>query len=84
MGRIATADAQYHAAAEKSEPLLGRRMVVFDGLEHETPVLMREWLAAESRHEGPVVIEEQSSTTVVPPGHVATLDEHANILISRA
>ena len=47
------------------------RRVVFDGVEHETPVLMRDRLAAGQRHEGPVVIEEESSTTVVPPGHVA-------------
>ncbi len=84
MGRIATAQTPYHAVADKADPLLGRRTVVFDGAEHETPVLMREWLPPESRHEGPVVIEEQSATTVVPPGHIAALDEHGNVLITRA
>ncbi len=84
LGRIATAETRYGSVAEKSEALLGTRTVVFEGARHETPVLMREWLPPESRHEGPVVIEEQSSTTVVPPGHVAALDEHGNILITRA
>jgi N-methylhydantoinase A len=84
MGRIATAQAPYRAVVEKADPLLGRRTVVFGGAEHETPVLMRDWLPPKSRHDGPVVIEEESSTTVVPPGHVASLDEHGNILITRA
>jgi N-methylhydantoinase A len=83
MGRIATAASPYHAPADGAEPLLGTRTVVFAGVEHETQVLLRDRLAFGSRHEGPVVIEEQSSTTLVPPGHVAALDEHGNIVITR-
>jgi N-methylhydantoinase A/oxoprolinase/acetone carboxylase beta subunit len=30
------------------------------------------------------VIEEESSTIVVPPGYLARLDEHGNVLITRA
>jgi N-methylhydantoinase A len=84
LGRIATAEGRNGGAPDRADALLGTRTVVFDGAGHETPVLMREWLPALSRHEGPVVIEEQSSTTVVPPGHVAALDEHGNIVITRA
>jgi N-methylhydantoinase A len=84
LGRIATAESRYGGLPERADALLGTRTVVFDGEGHETPVLMREWLSPESRHQGPVVIEEQSSTTVVPPGHVAALDEHGNIVITRA
>jgi N-methylhydantoinase A len=83
MGRIATAASPYHAPADGAEPLLGTRTVVFAGVEHDTQVLLRDRLAFGSRHEGPVVIEEQSSTTLVPPGHVAALDEHGNIVITR-
>jgi N-methylhydantoinase A len=83
MGRIATAASPYHAPADGAEPLPGTRTVVFAGVEHETQVLLRDRLAFGSRHEGPVVIEEQSSTTLVPPGHVAALDEHGNIVITR-
>jgi N-methylhydantoinase A len=84
LGRIATADSRHGAVPERSDALLGARTVVFEGEGHETPVLMREWLPPESRHPGPVVIEEQSSTIVVPPEHVAALDEHGNIVITRA
>ena len=34
-------------------------------------------------YDGPLVIEEESSTTVVPPGHRTRLDEHGNMLITR-
>ena len=83
LGRIATAETRHVGGAEEADALLGTRTVVFDGVGHETPVLMREWLPQQSRYQGPVVIEEQSSTTVVPPGHVAALDEHDNIVITR-
>jgi hypothetical protein len=29
------------------------------------------------------VIEEESSTTVVPPGYSTAVDEHGNLLITR-
>ena len=84
MGRLATGEAPHSGAGDETEPMLGTRTVVFDGTEYETPVLMRERLPKEGRYDGPVVIEEQSSTTVVPPGHVAALDTHSNVLITRA
>ena len=83
MGRIAIAASPYHAAPAEADPFLGTRTVVFAGAEHETQVLLRDHLPFGSRHEGPLVIEEQSSTTLVPPGHVATLDEYGNIVITR-
>ena len=83
MGRIATATPAYQPPAGDADPLYGRRRVVFSGEERETPVLLRERLRPGSRHPGPVVIEEPSSTVVVPPGHVAALDDLGNILITR-
>jgi len=84
MGRIASLTRPYHAPPDDAEPLLGHRIVIFAGVEHDTPVLLRERLPLQSRHEGPAIIEEQSATTVVPPGHLAALDQHGNILITRA
>jgi N-methylhydantoinase A len=84
LGRIATAVGPSRGPANGDHPQLGTRQVVFAGVEHETPVLLRERLPARSFHEGPVVIEEQSSTTLVPPGSTAALDEHGNIVITRA
>ena len=84
MGRIGTTVAPSQSAAADSDPLLGRRAVVFAGMEHDTPVLLRDRMQSGRTYEGPVVIEEESSTTVVPPGHQARLDAHENMLITKA
>jgi N-methylhydantoinase A len=84
MGRIGTTVAAFHGrSADTSDPLLGRRGVIFGGIEHETPVLLRDRLQPDRTYDGPAVIEEDSSTTVVPPGHRARIDEHGNMLITR-
>jgi N-methylhydantoinase A len=84
MGRIAAAAAPYTPPEEPDQPLLGRRPVVYAGEAHDTPVVMRERLLPGAVWEGPVVVEEESSTTVVPPGRVATVDELGNVLITKA
>ncbi len=84
MGRIASTVGPYATPATEEDPVLGTRPMVFAGAEHETPVLLRKRLLSETRHDGPVVIEEPSSTTVVPPGSSAALDGHGNIVITRA
>ena len=57
---------QVDAIAE--EPSLGRRQAVFDARSHDTIVLARDRLPAGYSAAGPAIIEEQSATTVVPPG----------------
>ncbi len=58
-----------------------RRMVFFDQGEEaiETPVYNRPDLPAGAEFEGPAVIEQLDSTTVVPPGVTAAIDEWLNI-----
>ena len=46
-----------------------------------TPFYDRELLRAGDRIEGPAVIEQYDSTTVVPPGLVAEIDRYGNIVI---
>jgi N-methylhydantoinase A len=83
MGRIGARGAPFRPPAEKQDPLLGRRRVVFAGEEYETEVLLRDHLSSGAHHEGPLVIEEQSSTAVVPPGYVVRVDELGNLLVTR-
>ena len=47
-----------------------------------TPVYDRSRLAAEHRFDGPAIVEEMDSTTLVLPGYAVTVDRFANLLIS--
>ncbi|MEP9355485.1 hydantoinase/oxoprolinase family protein [Xanthobacter sp. KR7-65] len=59
-----------------------RRSVFFGALgRHDTAVIGRGDLSAESR-EGPLVIEEYEGTSVVPPDCSARLDGHGNVVIA--
>jgi N-methylhydantoinase A len=49
-----------------------------------TVVLPRREMLAGAPREGPLIIEEYEGTTVVPPGCLAWLDTHANIVIAFA
>jgi N-methylhydantoinase A len=56
-----------------------RREVYFDGEAVDTPVYERSDLPAGVEFEGPAVIDQLDSTTVVPPGVRAAVDEWLNI-----
>jgi N-methylhydantoinase A len=55
--------------------------VYFSGRFLETPIYRRADLPAGMRLAGPAVVEQLDSTTVVPPGVDAEVDEHLNILM---
>lgn len=59
-----------------------RRSVTFDEGAHETPIYWREDLPAGAAFDGPAVVEQFDSTTVVPPGARAEVDEWLNIVIT--
>jgi N-methylhydantoinase A len=65
------------------QPLAGRP-VVFDAGEGavETAIYRRESFAAGAVIRGPAIIGQVDATTLVPPGAVARVDEHANLLIT--
>ena len=58
-----------------------RRPVLFDNVEKpvDTPVFDRMDLPAGTRFEGPAVIDQFDSTTVVPPDVAVEIDEWLNI-----
>ncbi|WP_439532247.1 hydantoinase/oxoprolinase family protein [Polymorphobacter sp.] len=53
----------------------------FDGAWHDTPHYDRDRLASGMRVEGPAIIRQYDSTTVLLPDHHASLDEHGHLLI---
>jgi N-methylhydantoinase A len=64
-------------------PIIGERQVVFDGTGHLTPIVARDRLQLDFSAHGPLIIEEQSATTVVPPGWSIELDDQGSILLRR-
>jgi N-methylhydantoinase A len=60
------------------------RPVYFDGAYRDTPVFARARLPAGQRIDGPAVIEESGSTTVVPGVWHAQVQEYGEILLERS
>jgi N-methylhydantoinase A len=69
------------AADKKAKPPRGTRKVYFGGVFHDTPIYERSALAASFRLEGPAVIEEFGSTTVVFPGQSLEVDERGILIV---
>jgi N-methylhydantoinase A len=61
----------------------GRRDVYFEGAYRSTSVFIRDQLPAGQRIDGPAVVEESGSTTVIPPSWHATVLEYGDILQER-
>jgi N-methylhydantoinase A len=62
--------------------LLKTKAVWFGGKPLRTPIYAREYLEPGVRIEGPAVIVEYSSTTVVPPDFQCYVDEYLNLVLS--
>ncbi|MFK8051359.1 MAG: hydantoinase/oxoprolinase family protein [Woeseiaceae bacterium] len=69
-------------AADNEPAHLGEREIVFDGRSVSTPIVARDRLPPDYSVSGPLVIEEQSATTVVPPDWLISIDEAGNILVT--
>lgn len=82
-GRIAGRAAPFRAPADGADPEAGTTSATFDGEAQSTSLLLRERLRPGHRQAGPALIEEPGSTTVVPPGFDATVDDHGNLLLRR-
>ena len=69
---------------DPSEARLYVRTTVFDdGQALDTPRFARDRLRAEDTVQGPAIITQHNSTTIVPPGYTARMLSHGDILISR-
>jgi len=61
----------------------GERDVYFRGAFASTPVYRRGDLGPGLAIDGPVVVEEDGSVTVVPPGFELTVDEYGNLVLTK-
>jgi N-methylhydantoinase A len=78
--RIALAKAQ---TEDGGRAMKGERRAYFPEARGyvDTPVYDRYALAAGARLMGPAIVEERESTTVLPPGATASVDEYANLIV---
>ncbi|MCY3797465.1 MAG: hydantoinase/oxoprolinase family protein [Chloroflexi bacterium] len=74
------------AAAADRDPLKGERLVTIRGHGADLPanVYDREKLSAETKVDGPAIIEEWTSTSLILPDQSAFADEFGNLIIKRA
>jgi N-methylhydantoinase A len=68
--------------ADASAAIVEQQQVWFEGQQHATTVYDRAGLQPQMRFEGPAIVTEFDSTTVVLPGYVAEIDVNFNILIT--
>ena len=83
LGRLRHGANGVREAPEGEPPVGGSRAVVYGGRPQPTAIFVRDRLAPGDQHHGPLIIEEETATTVVPAGWHATIDEHLNIVIAR-
>ncbi|WP_265517809.1 hydantoinase/oxoprolinase family protein [Nitratireductor luteus] len=69
-------------AGTLEEALNERRPVWFAGEWHDTPVYAREKLPLDAVIEGPAILEQLDTTTVIEPGDRAASDRDGNIMIA--
>lgn len=78
-------DTAAFAAATRIEEDLGfatrTRTVSFDGKQHETLFIARHELKRGTSYDGPLVVEEATCTTIVPPDFVASIDDRDNLIL---
>lgn len=62
-------------------PLKTTRDIIFDGETIPTDVLERDYMPADEHFKGPLVIDEHSATTVVPPGYTVYIEASGHMII---
>ena len=82
IGGFEHGDAGAAFAPAHGDPKVGTRDVIFDGANHATPIVKRDQLAPSKTMASPVIVEEESATTVVPPGYTIAIDTFGNMLIT--
>ena len=59
------------------------RNITFDNTKFDTKIINRSNIELNNKINGPLVIEEETATTVIPPSYVLEKDEFGNLLITK-
>ena len=80
IGALRWPEAQAGEGRNPADALLYRRATTFDdGQSYETPRFERARLRAGQHIDGPAIVIQTDSTTLVPPGHEATVAPSGNL-----
>lgn len=82
IGSVAKPRLQAGTAAAPAQTTPRSRPVWFGDRLHSTRILRRESLTAGNTVNGPAIIQELSSATVLPPGARAEVDTHLNLILT--
>lgn len=81
-GQIVRAPMVFGSDNSDASACIGKRQVIFDGKAIETEIYQRAKIKNKSIFNGPFIIEEDTATTIVPPGYQGIIDDFGNIVIS--
>jgi N-methylhydantoinase A len=79
--RASTALPQGAAGAGDTPQPVGERQVHFANAWHRTPVYARESFHPGMTLDGPAIVEQSDTTTVIEPDMTLTVDRHSNLLV---
>lgn len=80
-GMVPKAELQTHEVKKNTPKTDATREVWFEGKAHTAMIFERDNLSAGATFDGPAVVEQFDSTTVIPPNTTAEVDKYMNILI---
>lgn len=84
VGTIPMQTPQWIDIADGAGSAVGQRSVFIDNRKLEVPVWNRDDLRSDTRIEGPVIVEEMSSTTYVPPGWILRRGRAGEMYLNQA
>jgi N-methylhydantoinase A len=82
LGRLKRGVVGFQAPQAGEDPVTGTRQVVFEGRPHDTTILLRRPLAPGAQYRGPLVVEEDTATSVIPPGYAMRVDDLGNLIVT--
>jgi N-methylhydantoinase A len=70
------------ASGPLAEAVSGRRQVCFDDVWHDTTILRRDGLPADTAFSGPAIVEQPDATTAIDPRSAAVTDAFGNLIVT--
>ncbi|MEO0561998.1 MAG: hydantoinase/oxoprolinase family protein [Chloroflexota bacterium] len=83
IGKLDTKAGAFTPNEQAGDPVIETRAIIFDGESIDTQVLDRDAIPVGSVYKGPLVIDENSATTVIPPGYDLHIDDFGNLIIRK-